>query len=91
MDLTALLKEVKEYLKITWDDERTNSEIQRLINQADYFLRDRTGQKELDYSKDLDALSLLKDYCRYVRNYSLEYFEGNFQSMIWKLILKYAD
>lgn len=45
----------------------------------------------VDFSKDLSALRLLKEYCRYVRNYSKEYFEQNFLDNIVFLQLKYAS
>ena len=89
--MDVLLEEVKTYLKITWDDNRTNAEITALIEQANYYLLNKTGVEEIDYTEDLDAKSILKDYCRYVRNYSLEYFEENFASHVWSLILKYAN
>ena len=84
-----LVKEVKDYLKITWDDEITNSNINNFISQGIMFINNLTGTT-IDYEKDLDARSLLKDYCRYAREYSLEYFEDNYQKTILRLQIKYA-
>lgn len=82
-----LLKEVKSYLKITWNEEDT--EIENLIKEGIQHLSEKIGA-EIDFSKDLSALGLLKDYCRYKRNYSIEYFEQNFLESIVFLQFKYA-
>ena len=84
-----LLKEVKDYLKITWDDEITNSNIQKSIDEGIYRLQKLIGL-EINFDKDLDSRSLLKDYCRYSRENALEYFEENFQSTILEIQLHYA-
>ena len=76
-----LLTEIKNYLKITWDDEITDSNIQKSIDEGKYRLQKLIGY-EIDFDKDLDSRSLLKDYCRYSRENALEYFEENFQSNI---------
>lgn len=81
------LLDVKDYLHITWDEE--NESIKKLILEAKQYLSEKVGT-EIDYKKDLVAYGLLKDYCRYVRNYSKEYFEKNFLNEIQSLQLKYA-
>lgn len=84
-----MLDEVKRYLAITWDDADTNSNIQDSIAEGSQYLSDKVGT-ELNFTTDLEARALLKDYCRYVRNYSLEYFETNFLNKIIGLQIKYA-
>lgn len=84
-----MLDEVKGYLAITWDDIATNSNIQNSIAEGSQYLSNKLGT-ELNFDTDLEARALLKDYCRYVRNYSLEYFEANFLSKILGLQIKYA-
>lgn len=84
-----MLDEVKRYLAITWDDTDTNDNIQDSIDEGTRYLSDLVGS-EINLTTDLEAKSLLKDYCRYVRNYSLEYFETNFMNKILRLQLKYA-
>ena len=81
------LLEVKDYLHITWDEE--NESVKRLIIEAKQYLSEKVGTK-IDYKKDLVAYGLLKDYCRFVRNYSKEYFEKNLLNEIQSLQLKYA-
>lgn len=83
-----LLNAVKSHLKITWTDE--DEDIKDLIEEAKQYLSEKVGT-EIDFSEDLSAKGLLKDYCRYVRNYSKEYFEQNFLDNIVFLQLKYAS
>lgn len=84
-----MLEEVKKYLAITWDDEITNSQIQNSIDEGIAYLQNIVGSPII-FSSDLIAKALLKDYCRYVRNYSLELFENNFKDRLIGLQLKYA-
>ncbi len=87
-DDTTLFKEVKSYLSITWNEE--DEDIHKLIAEAKQHLSKKIGA-EINYSEDLSARRLLKEYCRYVRNYSKEYFEQNFIDDIVFLQLKYAS
>lgn len=82
-----LLMKVKDYLHITWSEE--DIAIYDLILEAEQYLSEKAGTA-IDFSKDLVALGLLKDYCRYTRNFSKEYFEQNFLEKILDLQLKYA-
>lgn len=82
-----MLTEVKEYLKITWDDE--DEYIQGFIDRGMANLNELTGT-ELDYNKNSQAKSLLLDYCRYGYNNALEYFEENFHKEIVRLQIKVA-
>ena len=79
-----MLEAVKNYLKITWDDEDTN--LQEIIDQGEAYLNELTGA-ELDYTQKGLARSLLFDYCRYVYNNASEYFEENFAKEILRLQL----
>lgn len=80
-----MLEAVKNYLKITWDDEDAN--LQEIIDQGEAYLNELTGA-ELDYTQKGLARSLLFDYCRYVYNNASEYFEENFRREILRLQLK---
>ena len=79
-----MLEAVKNYLKITWDDEDAN--LQEIIDQGEAYLNELTGA-ELDYTQKGLARSLLFDYCRYVYNNASEYFEKNFAQEILRLQL----
>lgn len=81
-----LLKQVKQRLNITWsyDDEQ----IDDMIKEGKVYLIDRVG--DLDFEKDISAIRLLKEYCRYSWNGSASSFENDFKSDIINLQLKNA-
>lgn len=82
-----MLKEVKYYLKITWDSE--DNYLQGIINRGKSNLEELTGTT-LDFEVEGQSKSLLLDYCRYAYNNALEYYEENFQKEILRLQLKEA-
>ncbi len=82
-----MLQAVKDYLKITWDDE--DALLQAIIERGKEYLNDLTGS-ELDFDTDGQPKSLLLDYCRYVHNNASEYFEQNFAREILRLQLQVA-
>lgn len=77
-----LLKDVKDYLKITWNDE--DASLQGIIRRGQANLQDLTGT-ELDFEQEGQPKALLLDYCRYAYNNALEYYESNFQKEILRL------
>lgn len=82
-----MVEEVKEYLKITWDDEDVY--IGKMIERGKDKLQNLTGTS-LDFNLENSAKTLLLDYCRYSYNNALEYFEKNFESEILRLQLQEA-
>ena len=80
-----MLQAVKDYLKVTWNDE--DSHIQGIIDRGQAYLNDLTGA-ELDYETDGQPKALLLDYCRYVYNNASEYFEENFARELLRLQLQ---
>lgn len=82
-----LLKDVKDYLKITWDDE--DDSLDGIIRRGQANLQDLTGTI-MDFEQEGQAKSLLLDYCRYAYNNALEYFEENFSKEILRLQLMEA-
>lgn len=79
-----LLQEVKEELKITWNDE--DSSLERMITRAIGDLESLIGVT-LDLETNTRAKTLFLNYCRYDYNNSLEYFEDNFHKEIYWLQL----
>ena len=77
-----MLEEVKNELRITWDDE--DIRLQGLIERAKAYLNDLAGI-ELDFEEEGVPKDLLLARCRYVYNNAAEYFEDNFQSDIVRL------
>ena len=80
-----MLQTVKDYLKVTWNDE--DSHIQGIIDRGQAKLNDLTGA-ELDFEADGPPKTLLLDYCRYVYNNASEYFEENFARELLRLQLQ---
>ncbi len=77
-----MLKELKDYLKITWDNE--DGYLAVMIDRGKNAINDLIG-KEVDFEENEPAKILLLDYCRYYYNNASEYFEGNFVSQIVRL------
>lgn len=80
-----MLQAVKDYLKITWDDE--DASLQAMIERGKAYLNDLTDA-ELDFDLPGPAQSLLLDYCRYWYNNASEYFEENFARELLRLQLQ---
>lgn len=78
----TLLDEVKEEIKVTWDDE--DARLQRMIERAKAYLNDLAGAK-LNFEEEGVPKDLLLARCRYVYNNAAEYFEENFHSEIVRL------
>ena len=79
-----MLQEIKNYLKITWDDE--DATITELINRGKAKLNELVGA-ELDFEAEGLPRSLLFDFVRYAYNNASEYFEENFRKEILRLQL----
>lgn len=82
-----LLESIKSYIGVTWNEE--DDDIRELVMEGMQYLNEKTGE-DINYNKDYVARGLLKDYCRYTRNYSKEFFEENFLTQITGLQYKYA-
>lgn len=85
----GLLDDVKDYLHISWQDEKTDKNITGYIKRGMARLKDVAGVSNLDFSEEDLPKSLLLDYCRYANSQALEMFETNFQSELLSLHLKY--
>lgn len=79
-----MLDDIKDYLKITWDDE--DDYLTSLISRGQTKLNELAGA-ELDFETEGLARSLLFDYVRYAYNNATEYFEENYQHEILRLQL----
>lgn len=77
-----LLKEVKSYLRITWNEE--DEDISKMIERAISYFKSITGV-DVDFVKEGQNRQLLLDRCRYMRNHVVEEFEENFKSEIINL------
>ena len=84
----ALLDDVKDYLNITWQDDKTDKKITGYISRGMKRLQDIAGAS-LDFEVEDQPRSLLLDYCRYANSQALEVFETNFQAELLELNLTY--
>lgn len=80
-----LLSELKDHLKVTWDDEDIS--LIRLLKSGEAYFNKITGG-EVDFTNNEDNKTLLFNYCSYSRANSLEYFKVNYQSEIIALQLE---
>lgn len=80
----GLLDAAKAYLKITWQDAATDTEVTGYINRGMARLQHIAGAS-LDFTVEDQPRTLLLDYCRYARSQALEVFEQNFQSELLDL------
>lgn len=77
----GLLDDVKLYLNITWNDDATDKKTGGIIASGMRYLNGKLGE-EADYSQDGAPRTLLFEYCRYMRDSSLDVFENNYMSQI---------
>lgn len=63
-DSSILMREIKNYLGITWDDKGTNKKVAEIISQGEYKIMKLTNSPRSDFSMESDARSLLFEYCR---------------------------
>nr|WP_321027034.1 hypothetical protein [Clostridium neonatale] len=84
-DLKTLLKDVKDYLRISWEDEKTDKNLNGMIKRGMARLTNIAGVSSLDFIEEDLPRQLLFDYCRYANSQALEVFETNFQSELLSL------
>jgi len=82
----ALLDDVKDYLNITWQDEKTDKKITGYISRGKARLQQIAGAP-LSFTEEGQPRALLLDYCRYANAQALEVFEKNFEAELLDLNL----
>lgn len=75
---TQLLQDIKDYLKITWNDEATDKNLSGMMNRGMAYLNNIAGAP-LDFVAEDLSKQLLLDYCRYANSQALEMFSINFR------------
>lgn len=83
-----LLEDVKDYLKITWTNEKTDKSLLGMINRGMAYLNNIAGMP-LDFSEEDSPKSLLLDYVRYANSQALEMFAINFSGELTALHYTY--
>ncbi len=82
----ALLPDVRNYLDITWDDDRGDAKLTGIIARGMARLDERAGAAQ-DYVAEGSARALLFDYCMYARAGALSQFWINYLSELTALRL----
>lgn len=77
----TLLEDIKNYLNITWSDERTDAKLRVMINSGQAYINSKYGEPA-NYEFDGLPRTLLFEYVRYMRDEALDVFENNYTSMI---------
>ena len=86
-EIQQLLQDIKDYLHITWDDEKTDKNLTGMIKRGMKKLNDIAGLN-LDFTIEDSPRELLFDYVRYANSQALEVWEKNFQSELLSLHLE---
>lgn len=88
-DMDMLLDDIKDYLHISWSDEKTDKNILGMIKRGMARLQKVAGVPSLNFQEEDLPRTLLFDYVRYANAQALEMFEKNFQSELLELHLEY--
>ncbi len=87
-DITEeLLKEVKDNLYISWDEN--DEQVKSIILRSAHYFQSKVSQP-LTFNIDSEEYILLLERCRYDWNNALDEFEKNYASEILAFIQSYA-
>lgn len=81
--MDSLQEIVRRHLKESWQTEERKAQIQDYINEGQEFLERYCPS--IDWSSDLRAVSLLKNYVLYADNNALDDFALNYKKEIFAL------
>jgi hypothetical protein len=85
--LTKLTDELKDALRITWDEE--DESLNEIIKRAEAYLLRLTGASFAFLTEEWPK-EILLERCRYVYNNAADEFEVNFKSELTRLIMDVA-
>ena len=86
--IQELLELLKNELFITWEDEKTNARLERIVKNAIPTMNYKLGT-EIDYTKESQAQNLFLVYCVYAYNNCLKDFDENYRSEIYQIRMTY--
>lgn len=91
----GLLKDVKNYLDITWQDPEGEQKLSGIIARGMAYIN-RIAGSEQDFTEEAKPRELLFDYVRYVRAGALDEYAKNYLPellalQIDKKVERYAD
>ena len=96
------LKDIKNYLNITWEDEDTDGRVRGAAARAQSSVRELIGAVNMQFvdlsaensrsseSSGTEAEQLFLDACRYIYNDAYEDFRKNFAETIRSQRIKYS-
>lgn len=77
----VLLPDIKNYLDLTWADDKMDAKIWDITTGGMAYLDSKIGGEQ-DYTAPGLARSLLLDYIRYARDGAADIFENNYRHLI---------
>ena len=80
----GLLDSVKDYLDITWNDDRTDKKLTGIIERGIKYINHVSGS-ENNYTIEDKPKELLLDYCLYVRSNALSVFIKSYEPELLSL------
>lgn len=84
-----LINEVKSYLNFTWEDSAKEQRIVGFINSSIAYLKEVSGNDNLDVRTDYLAHDLLLNRVLYMDSQALDDFAKNYNSYLEELRIKY--
>lgn len=84
-DYLNLLSDVKDYLKISWNDDKTDKNLTGMIKRGVKYLQNIAGVDSINFTEEDLPKQLLLDYCRYANSHALEVFAYNYQGDLLEL------
>lgn len=88
--MNELLEEVKSFLNFTWVDPAKETRILGYINSSIAYLKEVSGNDNLDVKTDYLAHDLLLNRVLYMDSQALDDFNKNYNGMIEELRIKYS-
>lgn len=85
----GLLNEVKSYLNFTWEDSAKEQRIVGFINSSIAYLKEVSGNDNLDVTTDYLAHDLLLNRVLYMDSHALDDFAKNYNGYLEELRIKY--
>jgi len=85
-----MIKELKNYLNITWSDDDTDTKIQGILDRATAILNNYAATS-IDFGVAVNHKQLLFDCCRYIYNDAYEDFKHNYREELIMLRAEYSE
>lgn len=85
--MDKLLDDIKNYLDITWEDEKLDIKLSGMIARGMQEINNKGGE-DFDYSVEDEPRSLLFTYVMYEREHALDDFWKNYRESIIGLRIK---